>query len=126
MFEKKGPAADPFPKKAPGTALGGSRSSTAATQPEPAKVEAPQAQSVSNLKSVFGFEKKAEGGSTFKPGPPPAKAAEPSWLKKPAEEPKPTALKPAPVTPTNNTFKKADPPIEVAPVAPSKPAEIPK
>jgi hypothetical protein len=32
MFDKK-PAADPFPKK-PATALGGSRASTAAIQPE--------------------------------------------------------------------------------------------
>jgi hypothetical protein len=130
MFEKKGPAADPFPKKTPGSAIGGSRASTATTQPEPAKVEAPQAQSVSNLKGVFGFEKKPEGGSTFKVGPPPAKASEPSWIKKTAEEPKApitsAGLKPTPAAPANNPFKKADPPVVAAPVAPPKPVEIPK
>jgi len=129
MFEKKGPAADPFPKKTPGSAIGGSRASMATAQPE-AKIEAPQAQSVSNLKSVFGFEKKpAEGGSTLKVGPPPAKAAEPSWVKKPVEDSKAlatTGLKPATPAPANNPFKKADTPVETAPVAPPKPVEVPK
>jgi hypothetical protein len=114
MFEKKGPAVDPFPKKTPGSAIGGSRASTATTQPE-VKVEAPQAQSVSNLKGVFGFEKKATE-STFKVGPPPAKVAEPSWVKKPVEEPPKasviTSAKPVTTTaPANNPWKKADPPV---------------
>ncbi len=67
MFEKKAPAADPFPKKTPGSAIGGSRQSTvAASQPE-VKVEAPQAQSVSNLKSVFGFDKKTSDNASKGP-----------------------------------------------------------
>jgi hypothetical protein len=92
-------------------------------------VEAPQAQSVSNLKGVFGFEKKP-GESAPKVGPP-AKAAEPSWVKKPAEEVKPPATAPAsgvkpPGAAPSNPWKKADPPAETAPVAPPKPVEAPK
>jgi hypothetical protein len=57
MFEKK-PAADPFPKKPLGGGVNrGTTLAATQSQPEPPKVEAPQAQSVSNLKSVFGFER---------------------------------------------------------------------
>lgn len=146
MFEKKGPAADPFPKKPIGSALGGSRASTTASSQPEVKIEAPQAQSVSNLKSVFGFEKKA-GDAAPKVGvPPPKTSSDASWIKnKPAEEVKapiaggatggvkPQVPAPAPATNQTNPWKKADPPAQTAPVAqpkttiePPKPVELPK
>ena len=82
-------------------------------------MEAPQAQSVSNLKGVFGFEKKLVEGALK--GALPAKPAtnDASWVKKdkPAEEVKPpvTAANPTSTSvtappATTNPWKKADPP----------------
>ena len=85
-------------------------------------MEAPQAQSVSNLKGVFGFEKKLVEGALK--GALPAKPAtnDASWVKKdkPAEEVKPpvtaanptSTVKPSVTAPpaTSNPWKKADPP----------------
>ena len=85
-------------------------------------MEAPQAQSVSNLKGVFGFEKKLVEGALK--GALPAKPAtnDASWVKKdkPAEEVKPpvtgasatSTVKPSVTAPpaTTNPWKKADPP----------------
>jgi hypothetical protein len=85
-------------------------------------VEAPQAQSVSNLKGVFGFEKKLVEGALK--GALPAKPAtnDASWVKKDklAEEVKPpviaanstSTVKPIVTAPpaTSNPWKKADPP----------------
>jgi hypothetical protein len=81
MFEKKSAQPEPFPKKAPATAVGASRSTISGTQPEP-KIDAPATQPVSNLKSVFGFEKPA-GSALPKVGVPPSKSgADSSWIKK--------------------------------------------
>lgn len=140
MFEKKGPAVDPFPKKPLGSALGGSRASTTASSQPEVKLEAPQAQSVSNLKSVFGFEKKPADGAPKVGVPPPKNSSDASWIKnKPTEEAKapitagatggvkPPATSPAPVANQTNPWKKADPPAQTAPVAPPKaPIEAPK
>lgn len=85
-------------------------------------MEAPQAQSVSNLKGVFGFEKKLVEGALK--GALLAKPAtnDASWVKKdkPAEEVKPpvtaanptSTVKPSVTAPpaTSNPWKKADPP----------------
>lgn len=101
-------------------------------------MEAPQAQSVSNLKGVFGFEKKAADGAPKVGVPPPKTSGDASWIKKekPAEDVKPPVTAPsAPSSgvkpqvnapPPSNPWKKADPPVQTVPVAPPKPAEPPK
>ena len=86
-------------------------------------MEAPQAQSVSNLKGVFGFEKKLVEGALKNSLPAkPSATNDASWVKKdkPAEEVKPpviasytaNALKPTLTPPpaATNPWKKADPP----------------
>ncbi len=131
MFEKK-PAENPFPmKKPPGTAPGGAAK---APPKEEKKVEQIEPQSVSNLKSVFGFEKKTEpAGPTTKSTPAPVKEVNPFAPKKPVEETKapsggafpwnkkPTEDKPQASTNANTDNKPANNPWKKDPVEPVKP-----
>ena len=85
-------------------------------------MEAPQAQSVSNLKGVFGFENKLAEGVLKNALPAKPATNDASWVKKdkPAEEVKPpvitanatSTVKPIVTAPpgTTNPWKKADPP----------------